>query len=158
VKTTTVAIERPNIRHVRMLVGLFLALAVLAVPNRAMADPAGDAGTAVWLVNQTRAQYGLGELIPDRELQVVANAQANRMAESGFAFHTPDLGSQLSWGWYAWAENVGYGPSVEWLHGAFMASGHHAGNILDGRYNYVGIGVAYGSDGTVYISEVFGAW
>jgi uncharacterized protein YkwD len=157
VKTT--ALEQPRAHYARMvLVGLMLALCALAVPHQATADPADDAGTAVWLVNQARADYGLGALMPDRELQVVANAQANWMADSGSAFHTSDLGSRLSAGWYAWAENVGYGPSVEWLHGAFMDSAHHAGNILDGRYNYVGIGVAYGSDGRVYISQVFGAW
>ena len=42
-----------------------------------------DAGTAAWLLNQTRAEYGLHRLMPDRELQVLANRQANRMAENG---------------------------------------------------------------------------
>lgn len=156
---TTTAVERSRVPAVRaLMVGMMLALSVIALPSRASADPSDDASTAMWLVNSARADYGVSPLTPDRELQVLANRQANRMADAGYAFHSGDLGGQLSWGWYAWAENVGYGPSVDWVHSAFMNSGRHAGNVLDGTFNYVGIGVAYGSDGNVYVAEVFGAW
>ena len=156
---TTVVIEEPRGSRARLLVvGLVLALSVVVLPGRAVADPADDAGTSVWLVNQSRAEYGLPRLIPDRELQIVANRHANRMAENGYIYHSGDLGSQLSWGWQAWAENVGNGPSVPWIHGAFMDSGYHSANILDPGYNYVGVGVAYGTDGKVYVAQVFGAW
>ena len=53
---------------------------------------------------------------------------------------------------------MGYGPSARWIHNAFMDSTYHSSNILDPSYNYVGVGVAYGSDGTVYVAQVFGAW
>jgi uncharacterized protein YkwD len=156
---TTAATARPRVPYARrMLAGVMLALCVAAVPSPASADPSDDAGTTVWLVNQSRADNGLPALLPDRELQVIANRQANRMADSGTIFHSSNLGDQLSWGWYGWAENVGYGPSVEWVHTAFMGSAHHAGNILNGSYDYVGVGVAYGSDGNVYVATVFGAW
>lgn len=156
---TTDSIEQPRSHRARLLVvGLMLALTVVGLPGRATAGPAEDAGAAAWYVNQSRAEHGLHRLMPDRELQIVANRQANRMAANGYVFHTWDLGGQLSWGWQAWAENVGYGPSVEWIHSAFMNSGHHAGNILDPSYNYVGVGVAYGADGQVYVAQVFGAW
>ena len=157
--TTTGEAARPYTRSTRaLIVGLLLALSVLVLPGRAMADPAGDAGVAAALLNQSRADYGLPPLAPDPELQGVANRQANRMAQDGYLSHTWDLGGQLSWGWQAWAENVGGGGSVEWVHSAFLNSPHHAANILDGSYNYVGVGVAYGADGTVYVAEVFGAW
>lgn len=143
-----------------LAVGVMLALAVIVLPTSpaAHADAADDASAAASLLNQSRADYGLNRLLPDRELQVLANRQANRMADSGAIFHSGDLGGQLSWGWWAWAENVGYGPSVDWIQNAFMASGHHAANILNPSYNYVGVGVAYGSDGKVYVAQVFGAW
>jgi len=141
-----------------LVVGVLLALSVAALPGRAIAEPAGDAGAAAALINQSRADAGLGALTPDRELQIVANRQANRMAERGAIFHTGDLGGQLSWGWQAWAENVGYGPSIGGIHGAFMNSPHHASNILNPVYNYVGVGVAYGDDGNEYVSVVFGTW
>ena len=157
--TMTVAIEELRSTRVRALVvGLILALSVVVLPGRADAGPAEDAGTAAWLVNQSRTEYGLHRLMPDRELQVLANRQANRMAANGYIYHSGNLGGQLSWGWQAWAENVGYGPSVYWIHDAFMNSGYHSANILDPSYNYVGVGVAYGSDGKVYVAQVFGAW
>lgn len=155
----TAAIEAPRASHARLLVaGLILALSVVALPGRAVADPAEDAGVAAWLVNQSRSDHGVHRLMPDRELQILANRQANRMAANGYVYHSGNLGGQLSWGWHAWSENVGYGPSVGWIHGAFMNSGHHAANILDPAYNYVGVGVAYGNDGQVYVAQVFGAW
>ena len=146
-------------RLVRMLaVAAVVALSPVALPETARADEANDAWVAVDLINETRAAHGLDWLTPDRELQIIANRQAAAMADSGYAFHSWNLGDQLSWGWWAWAENVGVGPSVGWLHGAFMDSWSHARTILSPRYNYVGVGVAYGSDGRVYISQVFGAW
>lgn len=155
----TVAIEETRSTRARALVlGLILALSVIVLPGTAVAGPAEDAGTAAWLLNQTRADHGLHGLMPDRELQILANRQANRMAENGSIYHSGNLGTQLSWGWQSWAENVGYGPSVEWIHGAFMNSGYHSANILERSYNYVGVGVAYGADGKVYTAQVFGAW
>ena len=156
---TNAAVEPRRLSYARTLaIGLMLALAVFAVPEPAGADPAEDAGAAAWLVNQARSAHGLSRLTPDYELQVLANRQANRMAESGSIFHTSNLGGRLSWGWQHWAENVGYGPSVGWVHDAFMNSWHHSSNILDPSFNYVGVGVAYGSDGTVYVAQVFGTW
>ena len=156
---TIAAVERRPISGPRTLVvAIMLVLAVFAVPQPAAAGPADDASAAAWLVNQTRADHGLGYLTPDYELQVLANRQANRMAESGSIFHTANLGGQLSWGWQRWAENVGYGPSVGWVHDAFMNSWYHSSNILDPSFNYVGVGVAYGYDGKVYVAQVFGSW
>jgi hypothetical protein len=140
-----------------MVIAVILSVSVLGVPDRAVAHPADDAGVSVALLNEARWAAGLDGLTPDRELQVIANRHANRMAEAGYVFHSR-LDAQLSWGWWAWADNVGYGPSVWWLHSAFMDSPSHAGNILNPSYNYVGVGVAYGGDGTVYVAQVFGAW
>jgi uncharacterized protein YkwD len=157
--STNAAVEPRRIPCARTLVvALMLALAVFALPQPAVAGPADDAGAAAWLVNQTRAEHGLSRLTPDYELQVLANRQANRMAESGSIFHTSNLGGRLSWGWQRWAENVGYGPSVGWVHDAFMNSWYHSANILDPSFNYVGVGVAYGNDGSVYVAQVFGTW
>lgn len=152
----TYSMEQSRSSRARLLVvALILALSVVVLPGRAAAGPAGD---SAWLVNQSRAEYGVHHLTWDHELYVVAQRQAESMADNGYIFHTGDLGGQLSWGWWAWAENVGYGPSVDWIHGAFMNSGYHAANILDPTYNYVGVGVAYGWDGSVYVAQVFGAW
>ena len=110
---TSPDLERPRAARARMLlVSLTLALSFLGLPRPAVAGPADDASYAVALINDTRWAHGLSGLMPDRELQIIANRHANRMAEAGYIFHSGDLGGRLSWGWWAWAENVGYGPSV----------------------------------------------
>ena len=155
----TSTVGRPRFGVTRMLVvALVVAASVMLAPSQAKADPSDDASVAVALVNQARWANGLGGLMPDRELQILANRQANRMAAAGYIFHSGNLEGQLSAGWWGWAENVGYGPSVGWIHDAFMNSPHHASNVLNGSFNYVGVGVAYGWDGTVYVAQVFGAW
>lgn len=156
---TTSDVGRLRLRSGRMLmIAVIVAASVSALPGRAMAGPADDASYAVALVNETRWAQGLPELMPDRELQILANRQANRMAASGSIFHSGNLGAELSWGWWAWSENVGYGPSVGWVHDAFMNSSYHSSNILDPSKNYVGVGVAYGGNGKVYVAQIFGAW
>ena len=152
-------IERSRSAHFRMIVvGLVLALSVIALPGRAVAATGDGAGVAVALVNDSRAAYGLAGLETDAELQAVARRHADRMAERGAIYHSGDLGGRLSWGWWAWGENVGHGSSVGRLHSAFISSGSHRANILDPSFNYVGVGVAFGADGTVYTAQVFGAW
>ncbi len=144
-------------RLFRAVTVVALVFAVLVVPGRADAGPGGDAGYAAALVNESRAAHGLGPLTWAWDLQVIADRQAEAMAAEGRIYHS-DLGSQLGWGWWGWSENVGYGPSVGWIHGAFLNSPHHAGNMLSWSYNYFGVGVAYGRDGSVYVAQVFGAW
>lgn len=156
---TPAELRSPISVRARMLVaGLLVTMSALFLPSEAGAHQAGDAAFSTDLVNASRGAYGIDRLTPDPELQAVAQRQANRMAHSGYLSHSGDLGGQLSWGWSGWAENVGYGPSVDWVHGAFMSSGHHAANILEWSYNYIGVGVAYGYDGSVYVAQVFGRW
>ena len=37
----------------------------------------------------------------------------------------------------------------------FEASGPHRANLLNGAYNQIGVGVARGSDGQLYVTEFF---
>ena len=156
-KSSTQSPERQS-RLVRALTVAALVLVVLASPGRAVADPAGDASVAVDMVNEIRVAYGRAPVTPDPELQALADQHAYDMAANGSIWHSGDVGSRLSWGWSAWGENVGYGPSIDWIHGALLRSPSHATNVLNWSYNYVGIGVAYGHDGTVYTAQVFGTW
>ena len=112
--STTLDIGRPCSFHARMLVvALALAMSVIGLPDQAIADPVDDASVAVGLLNETRWAAAVGGLTPDRELQILANRQANLMANAGAIFHSGNLGDELSWGWWTWAENVGRGRSVD---------------------------------------------
>ena len=88
------------------------------------------------------------------ELDGVALAHAQAMADRGGLFHNPSLGQQVT-GWRALAENVGMGVDVESIHQAFLDSPSHRANLLDGRYSEIGIGVAASADGRVWAVEVF---
>ena len=78
------------------------------------------------------------------------------MAEADVLFHNPDLASvTASENWYKLGENVGYGPTVDVLHQAFMDSAPHAANLLKDVYNYIGVGVTIDDGGTIWVAVVF---
>jgi hypothetical protein len=52
-------------------------------------------------------------------------------------------------------ENVGTGPEVGAIMNAFVGSPSHYANIVDARYDYIGVGVTWGSDGRMYTAHVF---
>lgn len=138
-------------------VTVLMLLAVVALTGSAGADEYSDGADAVWMVNTARSSDGVAPVTADSELQAVAQRWAEHMAADGFITHNSNLGNELGWTWSAWAENVGYGPSVGWIHGAFLNSPHHAQNMLEPAYGYIGVGVAYGGDGRVYVTQLFGA-
>ncbi len=106
------------------------------------------------LLNEERVAVGLSPLAVYSDLVDDARMQAGAIAEAGTLFHNPDLAGVTS-DWYTLGENVGYGPSVEVLHDAFMNSPPHAENALLPKYNYVGIGVVIDEAGVVWVAMVF---
>ena len=82
--------------------------------------------------------------------------RANELADCRCLKHS-NLAAGMPRGWEAIAENVGYssaGGSLFSVHQAFMRSSGHRSNILDGRWNVVGTGVA--TRGNVkYVVHVF---
>ncbi|MFN2614324.1 MAG: CAP domain-containing protein, partial [Actinomycetota bacterium] len=72
-------------------------------------------------------------------------------------YHNQNLGSDVKGNWTMVGENVGVGPDVATLHQAFIDSPEHRDNILERSYNQIGVGVAYGADGNIYVTEDFAA-
>ncbi|MEQ1787014.1 MAG: CAP domain-containing protein, partial [Acidimicrobiales bacterium] len=107
--------------------------------------------------NQDRAAAGLAPLQMSGGARSVARAWSGYMAGNGMA-HNPDLSGDLARagvsGWSTIGENVGYGSSVDHVHGMFMGSGGHRANILKAAYSQVGIGVVR-SGGTVWVTLDF---
>ncbi len=108
----------------------------------------------VSLINQERAKTGRRALSVASDLVANARAHSARMADKGEIFHNSSLSKQIR-NWYVLGENVGVGPTVEALHQAFMDSPHHKDNILYRDYNIIGVGIVKGSDGYIYVTEVF---
>jgi uncharacterized protein YkwD len=107
-------------------------------------------------VNGERAGAGVRGLSVNGGAASVAQSWSAHMARNGMS-HNPDLGGDLDRAGVAWrsyAENVGYGSSVDQVHSMFMGSGGHRANILNGAYSEVGIGVVH-SGGKVWVTIVF---
>jgi hypothetical protein len=108
----------------------------------------------VQLINQERAKVGRGSLKVATDLVSNARRHSAEMAAKGEIYHNDNLAKQID-NWFVLGENVGVGPDVDSLHKAFMNSPHHKDNILYRDYNIVGIGIAKGDDGYMYVTEVF---
>jgi uncharacterized protein YkwD len=132
-------------------------------PPSARAKPAADAthafpeGSAeahfLTLVNDLRARAGRGPLSVDPALAASAQGWARRLA-SDAALHHQDIGRFLD-GWTTAGENVAFGPTVDSMFSALVASPRHYANIVKGEFSSVGIGVVPGPDGRLWTSQLF---
>jgi len=123
-----------------------------AVAQTAQAPPASCFLTAL---NGARASAGLPALATDPAVAATAADHSARMAAAGDIFHNTDLPDAMPPGWAEAGENVGMGPSCPTVADALFRSPEHRANILDSTFSVVGVGVAEGRDGTVYVTEDF---
>jgi hypothetical protein len=127
----------------------------LAGTARAQSSPAS---TSRDLVNAARIAAGVGALSDDPRLDAIAQAQAQRMAARNAIYHNPNLKSDATAAgvnWQVIGENVGVGPDVGSIHQGFMASPPHHENIVYPDYDVIGVGVATGNDGSVFVAQEF---
>ena len=134
------------------LVGILLAVAL--PPSPIASASSSNESRLVSLVNAERANRGLSKLSVASDLMSVAHRHSAEMASRRSIFHNSSLTSEVR-GWRAIGENVGRGPTVSGVHNAFMSSSSHRAHILSGRYKQIGTGVVKGSDGYLYVTEVF---
>jgi hypothetical protein len=142
----------------RLLAAAAVTLVLLstgaATPAASAAEP-GLESEYVAGVNAARADAGLPPLAVDGELTAVARAWADQMASENRIWHNPNLGNQISAPWMKVGENVGTGVEVSAVMNAFINSPAHYRNIVDPDFDYIGVGVTYGTDGRMYTAHVF---
>lgn len=117
-----------------------------------------DAAAAVDFLNRTnglRASLGLGALSRNAQLDAYAAAWARELAASGSLRHSTSPDRAVAAGWSIAGENVGYGGSVASVHDALVKSAGHYANLVGPSYTAVGVGVAAGADGRLWVCEVF---
>jgi hypothetical protein len=136
-----------------MAVVAALAL-IVAAPVPAHADSNGDQFLAK--INDLRASKGLAALQADTALMAFAQNWSDHMAQAGTLSHNPALSSSPG-AWTKAGENVGFGPDVDTIFAAFVASPKHYENMVDPSFTVIGIGVAVLSDGTMYTTDDFEA-
>ena len=148
------------LRGVVVVAGVLAALVTAQTANGQAFLRADEIQSRV-LVNASRALTGAAPLAESPELDVMARAQAARMAARGEIYHNPNLGSDataLGLSWVRVGENVGVGPDIPTIHAAFLASPHHRDNLLFPQYSLMGMGVAPGTGdktGMLFVAHVF---
>jgi uncharacterized protein YkwD len=102
----------------------------------------------------------------DPRLAAVARARAQELANGAAFQHVAADGSQ-PWDrlnkagipWVGMGENLAITQSIAQAEAAFMNEAkfqdNHRGNIVNKTFTSVGIGIAVGQDGTIYITEEF---
>ncbi|HET6793057.1 MAG TPA: CAP domain-containing protein [Acidimicrobiales bacterium] len=136
-----------------MTFGLVTAGAAVVPALPAAADPAGDAAAFVADINALRASHGLRLLSVDPRLVSIASAWSQHLASVGTISHNFQLGNQAPADWKVLGENVGVGPTVDSLQGAFTASPEHYANMVDASYNAIGVAVTYSATGAMFVTE-----
>lgn len=143
-----------------------LILSVLWLALSAFAHAADDFDAAaeqqiLALVNQARAQQGLQPLQMDTRLVTAARLHSRRMAQANALSHQfpsePDLNSRLEPGGLHFdvsGENVAVNTSVLGAHQGLMNSPPHRENILNPRFNAIGIGVLR-ANGVFWVTQDF---
>ena len=143
----------------RLMVVLALAvtvgLLVEGSPALASMDPGAAETEFVWHINHLREEQGLPLLTVDPGLTAVARQWAATMAAEGGIRHRTNLSTVApDPNWVKIGENVGVGVGVSALHDAFVASPSHYANLVDSKWQRVGVGVVMVGD-TIFVAENF---
>ncbi len=120
-----------------------------------------DADAMLRMINAARAAEQLGPLIRDRALDRLAQEHSDEMKKARLVGHDVGGGDAAvrikAAGIVARVagENVASASTLENAHRALWASPSHRGNLLFERFTHVGVAVARGADGTVWVTELF---
>ncbi len=134
---------------------------VFAGAPQAQAAEADDAQLFVQLINDLRATEGVGPLQVDTQLTQASLSWATEMKNSGTLKHSQNIAAGLTHDWTVLGENVGVhgvqgSQGVQDLFDAFVASPVHYQNLVDPRFQYIGIGIVYdNSDGKIWTAHRF---
>jgi uncharacterized protein YkwD len=113
------------------------------------------------LVNEHRARGGCDGLTPDRRLIAAANRHAAEMARNGYFAHrsldgrgTAERVSDAGYRWSRYGENIARGQdSPDEVVDGWMNSPEHRENILDCRFEQMGIGLAFAGDTPYWVQD-----
>ena len=104
------------------------------------------------LINRDRAQHGVEPVALNASLNAIAQGQANTMAGARRIFQNPAFPGNVPAA-NASGENVGYGPDVDSVHNAFVASPEHQVIIVGSAYQLVGLAVASSPIGLMVVEN-----
>lgn len=161
---------KPHLRSVGVgILTLVLTITSADTPSAQAASDAEATGANIVFqsTNKHRKDNGRSSLARAVELDAIAQAWSERMLAERRLYHNPQWWSQMpSAGKQSGAENVAYacgyggasGNANQIMHGWKNSPGHNT-NMLNGAFNYIGVGFAYDprSDCT-YATQNFGQY
>ena len=123
-----------------------------------------DEQTMLNLVNKARADAGVGPLAFDTKLQNVARMKAKDMVDNNYFSHqSPTYGSpfdmmrQFDVSFRTAGENIAGNSTVKGAFDAWMNSEGHRKNILNGNFNFTGIGIVSSPTyGKIFVQQFIG--
>jgi uncharacterized protein YkwD len=128
-----------------------------ATPVEQISPAPSESSQFVASINELRASKGLGPLTVDGNLSSIAQDWAVTMGSQDTIFHRSNLADGVTIDWTRLGENVGMGPTVDDLMNAFINSPHHYENLVDPRFNRIGVGTVRNPDGMMYTAHEFAA-
>jgi hypothetical protein len=136
-------------KELLLLTAIILIAVAIAVPLAVKSVHALDYGPqqVINAVNEIRAQYDLPPYDVSQSLMQIGQEQANYMAEIGRLTHDRPDGSGVP----TTAENIAFGP-VNRAIAAWMNDQPHFDTLTGWSTGQVGVGIAQGDNGLVYIS------
>lgn len=152
-----------------VVAGTAFAQDMITMPTNAASVITADEMRYIELTNKERAARGLSQLVLDPLLVQVGRAHSREMAEKNYFSHTsPTAALKTPLDRYlaaeprrpAWAlvgENLFYCSivDVDRGHNAFMNSPGHRENILEPRFERMGVGIYVNPRGEFYVTEMF---
>lgn len=136
---------------------LLLALALVVSSTVPRAAHAAEAADLLARINALRTANGEVALTADRRLGVIAANWVARLAASGHLNHNMGLPGELSATIATWgvaSENVGVGPSPDWLETHFEASAEHRAAMLNPAFRFAGVGTVWAGS-RLWADEIF---
>ena len=146
-------VRTPRPRQLTVLAGV----AVLAVASAGCLK--AEEQTFLDRTNALRTSQGVDALSDHDTLNQKAELWARHMAETGVLAHSQVSQSLEGLSWQLLGENVGVTSArtdpLRALHDGFAGSPSHQANLLNQRFDHMGVGVAESADGRVWVVEVF---
>lgn len=145
-------------RSVPRATGALLTLLLLVVTSACLPK---EEQSILDRTNALRAANGVAPLKEHSTLTAKAEWWAQHMAGTGSLQHSTLTAGLDGLSWRYLAENVAVSaPTADTLRTIFellASSPTHRANMLDRRYTHIGIGVAKGPDGRVWVVQEFAA-
>ncbi len=110
------------------------------------------------MVNKARSAKLIAPLYRLTELDEIARQHADKMAAEEDVFHSSPstIQEQFHRPCRRLGENVAKGADIHSIHAKMLQNTANRNNMLDRRFTHMGMATSRGSDGSLYLCQVFG--